>query len=108
VGFGSSRQFNRACLEIFRATPRELRARRRVRDRLAADGGIALRMPFQPPFDWPAMLGYTKPGYRGVEQVSADSYRRTVRIDGDPGVLELSPGGPDHLVLRAHLPHWAA
>jgi AraC family transcriptional regulator of adaptative response / DNA-3-methyladenine glycosylase II len=27
-------------------------------------------------------------------------------IDGDPGVLELLPGGDDHLVLRAHLPHW--
>jgi AraC family transcriptional regulator, regulatory protein of adaptative response / DNA-3-methyladenine glycosylase II len=27
-------------------------------------------------------------------------------IDGDPGVLELSPGGPDHLLLHAHLPHW--
>jgi AraC family transcriptional regulator, regulatory protein of adaptative response / DNA-3-methyladenine glycosylase II len=107
VGFGSSRQFNRACLEIFRATPRELRARRRVRDRLAADGGLALRMPFQSPFDWPAMLGYLEVrAIAGVEQVSADSYRRTVRIDGDPGVLELSRGGPDHLVLRAHLPHW--
>jgi AraC family transcriptional regulator, regulatory protein of adaptative response / DNA-3-methyladenine glycosylase II len=43
----------------------------------------------------------------GVEDVSGGTYRRTVVIDGDPGVLELSPGGPDHLVLRAHLPHWA-
>jgi AraC family transcriptional regulator of adaptative response / DNA-3-methyladenine glycosylase II len=41
-----------------------------------------------------------------VEHVSADTYRRTVSIDGDPGVLELSWGSPDHLLLRAHLPHW--
>ena len=107
AGFGSIRQFNRACKEIFRATPSELRARRRARDRLIADGGIMLRMTFTPPFDWRAMLDLMRArAIAGVEQVSADSYRRTVVIDGDPGVLEISPGGPDYLVLRAHLPHW--
>ena len=108
AGFGSVRQFNRDCRGVFRATPNELRARRRARDRLVVDGGLALRMPFQPPLDWQAMLGYMQArSIPGVEQVSADSYRRTVVIDGDPGVLELSPGGPEHLVLHAHLPHWA-
>ena len=42
----------------------------------------------------------------GVEHVAGDTYRRTIVVDGDPGVLELLPGGPDHLLLRAHLPHW--
>ncbi len=108
AGFGSVRQFNRACHDIFRATPSELRARRRVSDRLTADGGIALRLPFQPPLDWHAMLGYLDAhSIAGIENVSAGSYRRTVVIDGDPGVLDLSPGGPEHLVLQAHLPHWA-
>jgi 3-methyladenine DNA glycosylase/8-oxoguanine DNA glycosylase len=41
-----------------------------------------------------------------VESVSAGSYRRTIEIEGDPGVLELTRGGPDHLLLRAHLPYW--
>jgi len=107
AGFGSVRQLNRACRDVFRAPPRELRARRRISDRLVADGGLLLRLPFQPPLDWDAMLGYL--GARaipGVESVSDDTYRRTVVIDGDPGVLELSPGGPGHLFLRAHLPHW--
>jgi AraC family transcriptional regulator, regulatory protein of adaptative response / DNA-3-methyladenine glycosylase II len=108
AGFGSVRQFNRSCLEVFRAAPGDLRARRRVSDRLRADGGLALRAPFQPPLDWDAMLGHLRAcAIPGVEHVSADSYRRTVVIDGDPGVLELSPGGPEHLVFRAHLPHWA-
>jgi AraC family transcriptional regulator of adaptative response / DNA-3-methyladenine glycosylase II len=107
AGFGSIRQFNRACQEIFRATPSELRARRRARDRLVADGGIMLRMTFTPPLDWEAMLDFMRTrAITEVEHVSADSYRRTVVIDGDPGVLEISPGGPDYLVLRAHLPHW--
>ncbi len=106
-GFGSVRQLNRACREVFRATPSELRARRRVGDRLVADGGLLLRLPFQPPLDWEAMLGYFEARViAGVEAVSDGTYRRTVMIDGDPGVLELSLGGPDHLLLRAHPPHW--
>jgi AraC family transcriptional regulator, regulatory protein of adaptative response / DNA-3-methyladenine glycosylase II len=108
AGFGSVRQFNRDCRRVFQATPGELRARRRVSDRLVADSGIALRMPFQPPLDWPAILGYLQArSIPGVEDVSAGRYRRTIVIDDDPGVLELSPGGPEHLLLHAHLPHWA-
>jgi AraC family transcriptional regulator of adaptative response / DNA-3-methyladenine glycosylase II len=107
AGFGSVRQLNRACRDLFRATPRELRARRRVSDRLVADGGLLLRLPFQPPLGWKAMLGYFEArAIAGVEHVSDGVYQRTVLVDGDPGVLELSLGGPDHLLLRAHLPHW--
>jgi AraC family transcriptional regulator of adaptative response / DNA-3-methyladenine glycosylase II len=106
-GFGSSRQFNRTMSEIFRATPRELRLRRRVTDRLVADGGLCLRLPFTPPFDWEATLAYLRArAIPGVEHVDERVYRRTVEVDGDPGVVEVEWGGPDHLLLRAHLPHW--
>lgn len=106
-GFGSERQFNRACLDIFRATASELRSRRRSADRLVADGGLAVRLSFEGPLDWDAMLRYfASRAIPGVERVADDTYRRTVAIDGDPGVLELSLGAPDHLVLRAHLPQW--
>jgi AraC family transcriptional regulator, regulatory protein of adaptative response / DNA-3-methyladenine glycosylase II len=106
-GFGSLRQFNRVSHEIFRASPSELRARRRARDRLVADGGLLLRLPFHGPLDWDALCAYFGDrAIRGVEHVSGTTYRRTVVIGGDPGVLELFPGGEDHLLLRAHLPHW--
>ncbi len=106
-GFGSVRQLNRAAQALFRAAPRELRARRRSTDRLVADGGLTLRLPFRPPLDWESMLGYfARRAIAGVEHVSSDTYLRTVVIDGDPGVLELFSGGDDHLLLRAHLPHW--
>ena len=106
-GFGSLRQFNRTINEVFRATPRQLRARRRSADRLVADGGLRLRLTFAGPLDWDAMLGYLAArAIRGVEQVSDGLYRRTVRIDGDPGVIEVARGGSDHLLLTAHLPHW--
>lgn len=104
-GFGSLRQLNRACREVFRSSPTELRARRRRHDRLVADGGLTLRLPVAGPLDWSLMLGYfERRAIAGVERVVDGTYRRTVSIDGDPGVLEISHGGVDHLVLRAHLP----
>jgi AraC family transcriptional regulator, regulatory protein of adaptative response / DNA-3-methyladenine glycosylase II len=107
AGFGSLRQFNRACQEVFHESPRELRARRRKADRLVADGGLLLRLPFHGPLDWQALLGYFNAlAIPGVEHVCGDTYRRTIVVDGHPGVLELLPGGPDHLLLRAHLPRW--
>jgi AraC family transcriptional regulator of adaptative response / DNA-3-methyladenine glycosylase II len=106
-GFGSLRQFNRTVSEIFRATPRELRARRRAADRLVADGGLLLRLSFEGPLDWDAMLGYLAArAITGVEHVSNRTYRRTIQVDGDPGAVEVTLGGPDHLLLTAHLPHW--
>ena len=107
AGFGSLRQFNRAMREIFRATPRELRDRRRRGDRLAADGGLVLRLPFTPPYDWEAMSSYLAArAVPGVESVVDGVYRRTISLDGEPGLLEIGAGGEDHLILRAHLPFW--
>ncbi|MFC0437927.1 helix-turn-helix domain-containing protein [Kutzneria buriramensis] len=106
-GFGSLRQFNRAMREVFRAAPSDLRARRRRSDRLVADGGLPLRLPFTAPYDWPAMLnGLAADAVPGVESIVDGTYRRTIILDGDPGLLEIGPGGADHLLLTAHLPHW--
>lgn len=106
-GFGSVRQYNRALQGIFRATPSELRARRRSADRLAADGGLTVRLPFRPPLAWDSMLAYfAGRAIPGVELVTAEGYGRTIVVNGHPGVLELLPGGADHLLLRLHLPHW--
>lgn len=107
AGFGSVRQFNRVCREVFRAPPGELRARRRSTDRLVADGGLTLRLPYDGPLDWDALLRYLDVrAIPGVETVADDTYRRTIAVDGYPGVIELSRGGDDHLLLRAHLPRW--
>jgi AraC family transcriptional regulator, regulatory protein of adaptative response / DNA-3-methyladenine glycosylase II len=107
AGFGSIRQFNRACREIFRESPRALRARRRKADRLVADGGLLLRLPFHGPLDWGALLAeFRARAVPGVEHVSGGVYGRTIVVDGNPGVLELLPGDEGELLLRAHLPHW--
>lgn len=106
-GFGSLRQFNREMRDVFRAAPRELRERRRRTDRLAADGGLTMRLPFQVPYDWDGVVAYlAERAIPGVEAVRDGVYRRTISLDGGPGLLEVHPGGADHLVLRAHLPYW--
>jgi AraC family transcriptional regulator of adaptative response / DNA-3-methyladenine glycosylase II len=107
AGFGSVRQFNRTMQDTFRASPRDLRARRRKADRLTADGGLALRLPFAAPLDWAALLEwFGSRAVDGVEVVDGETYRRTILVDGEPGVIEVTRGGEDHLLLRAHLPYW--
>ena len=107
AGFGSLRQFNRVLQQVFGESPRVLRSKRRTTDRLAADGGLSLRLTFHGRLDWPSMIRYfDAQSIAGVEHVDGETYRRTIVVDGDPGVLELSVGGADHLILRAHLPHW--
>lgn len=106
-GFGSVRQFNREMRLVFRASPVELRGRRRRADRLAADGGLVTRLPFTPPLRWEALLAFL--GDRavpGVESVRDGVYRRTISLDGDAGVVEVRRGGADHLLMHAHLPFW--
>jgi AraC family transcriptional regulator, regulatory protein of adaptative response / DNA-3-methyladenine glycosylase II len=106
-GFGSLRQFNRTMREVFRSSPYDLRQRRRRSDRLAADGGLTLRLPLAQPYDWEAMLAFlASRAIPGVEAVSGGVYRRTITLDGGPGLLEVSAGGHDYLLLRAHLPYW--
>lgn len=106
-GFASIRQFNRQMREVFQAPPSRLRERRRRSDRLAADGGLTMRLPFEPPLDWEAMASvFAERAVPGVESVCDRVYRRTISLDGAPGVLEIHPGGADHLLLRAHLPYW--
>jgi AraC family transcriptional regulator of adaptative response / DNA-3-methyladenine glycosylase II len=106
-GFGSLRQFNRAMREVFRFTPSELRDRRRRGDPLTADGGLLLRMPFTPPCDWDAAARFlAERAIPGIESVESGVYRRTIMLDGSPGMIEIGPGGTDHLLLRAHLPYW--
>ncbi|MFI7063705.1 AlkA N-terminal domain-containing protein [Kribbella sp. NPDC050124] len=64
-------------------------------------------MPYNPPYDWDAMLAFLgAQAVPGVESVDDGVYRRTVSLDGDPGLLEIGPGGADHLLLTAHLPYW--
>ncbi|MFI7665504.1 helix-turn-helix domain-containing protein [Nocardia sp. NPDC049526] len=106
AGFGSLRQFNRVMVTIFRATPVELRKRRRRADRLVADGGLALRVPVAEATNIDrrlAQLAHT--AIAGVESATPACYRRTIVMDGDPGVIEISAATTDAVRLVVHVPH---
>lgn len=107
-GFASVRQLNRVMRETFRFTPSELRARRLKADRLIADGGIRLRVPYDGALAFEAMLAYMAPrAIPGVEVVEGGTYRRTTSTHGEPGVIEVTQAEDGrHLLVVAHLPSW--
>ncbi len=99
AGFGSVRRFNAVFNKTYARSPGELRKsgnRRAARpDGSAGAGSVRLSLSFRPPFDWQACLDFL--AYRaipGVEVVSANSYARTIAIDGYHGhfVAQFSEG----------------
>ncbi|QDU65484.1 DNA-3-methyladenine glycosylase 2 [Engelhardtia mirabilis] len=106
AGFASLRTMNRVMAELFRFTPKELRAKRSRRDPLASvDGGLRLRLPFAGPLDGRRLIDYLAArAIPGVEQVDHACYRRTTSNCGAPGVVEVRDGGDgQHLELTLHL-----
>ena len=90
AGFRGVRQFNGAMRAAFKASPRELRARRRGGRGDAA--GLAIRLAYRPPLDWSALLGFfALRATPGVEVVDALGYRRTLRAGSSVGTLAVRP-----------------
>lgn len=89
-GFSSIRQFNETVRAVFASTPTNLRRKRGKRDR-TVPGKVALRLPYQEPFDAKSLLNFL--GARavpGVEEMVDGVYRRTLRLPHGTGVVELS------------------
>jgi AraC family transcriptional regulator of adaptative response / DNA-3-methyladenine glycosylase II len=106
AGFGSVRQLTRVMHTTFRASPTELRAKRRRTDRLVADGGLDTRLTFRPPLAWAELLAFLTPrAIPGVESIADGTYRRTIEVDGFTGALEVWRDG-EQLIARFHLPRW--
>jgi len=109
-GFASVRQMNRVMLDVFRFTPAELRARRRQRDRLVADGGLRLRVPFEGDLAFEDLLAYLAPrmipGVEVIDAAGGGTYRRTTSTHGEPGMIEVARADDRHLLVVAHMPAW--
>src|SRR5690606_27774489 len=83
--------------------------RRRQRDRLAADGGLRLRVPFEGALAFEDLLAYLAPrAIPGVEVIECSTYRRTTSTHGQPGVIEVSRADAHHLEVVARLPPWTS
>lgn len=106
AGFTSVRQMNRVMADVFRFTPAALRAKRRDADRLVADGGLPLHVPFEGPLAFADALRHKAArAIPGVERVDGGVYRRTVSSCGNPGVIEVSEAGDGrHLRVVTHIP----
>ena len=87
AGYGSVRRFNDTFKNTYGRAPRDLR--RRNEATFDHDGALTVRLPYREPFDWSAMIDFLAVrATPGVEQVVAETYLRTVVIDGQSGVIE--------------------
>jgi len=102
-GFQSIRQFNHAMRMTFDMSPSELRKLRSGATTGARRGGIALHLPYRPPFDWHILICFLKArATPGVEVIEDDCYRRTIEINGQAGEIEVRPD-PDEPRLRVRV-----
>ncbi len=102
-GFGSVRRFNETFQQLFGRPPGELRRSRRAE--APASRGITVRLSYKPPYDWDAMIGFlSMRAIPGIERVEAGRYARTLVIDGQRGVVVVTPRKDDALSAEIHFP----
>jgi AraC family transcriptional regulator of adaptative response / DNA-3-methyladenine glycosylase II len=106
-GFGSVRRFNETFQTLFRRPPAALR---RTRGAEAVDAAaVTIRLPYRPPYDWPAMLAFLAArAIPGVEAVGGERYARTIMLDEVCGTLAIEPGAGDTIQVTVRFPRLAA
>jgi AraC family transcriptional regulator of adaptative response / DNA-3-methyladenine glycosylase II len=114
AGFASIRRFNDAVRKTWDRTPRELRGERvpgpaRDQPHGAREPALELRLPFRPPLDWDALIGFLAlRAIPGVEQVGAEAYVRSIRVQtatgAVTGLVRVTPAaGKNRLIARVQL-----
>ena len=108
AGFGSVRRFNETFQQLFGRTPSTLRGG--VAPVSAGPSGeVSIRLPYRPPYDWPAMLAFLRArAIRGVEVVSGDGYARTIAIGGAHGAVAVRPDAGHALRAIIQFPQLSA
>src|SRR5438132_9881705 len=106
-GFNSVRRFNETFRELFGRPPAALR---RIRDKTRSEAGaLSVRLPYRPPYDWDAMLSFLSArAIPGVEIVAGGSYRRTIAIGQNGGVISVAPAEKNRIDVRVRFPDMAA
>lgn len=102
AGYGSVRRFNDAFRNSYGRTPRDLRKVRK-RPHTGGTAAVSVTLPYRQPFDWPGMLRYLSArAIPGVESIDSGRYLRSVVLNGNAGVLEISDH-PKRGALRLNL-----
>jgi AraC family transcriptional regulator, regulatory protein of adaptative response / DNA-3-methyladenine glycosylase II len=97
AGFGSLRRFNEAYRAAFRCTPSATRRRRRGPLTSSGDEQVCLTLAYRPPYDWDGVAAFlARRAIRGVEQVSASGYARTIRLARGYARLQVAPVQGEH------------
>lgn len=90
AGFGSLRRFNDTFHSLYGRPPLALRRRSRATNTPAS--AISLTLPYRPPYDWSAMIGFLAArAIPGVEQVRPDGYARSIALGGAQGTVVIRP-----------------
>jgi AraC family transcriptional regulator, regulatory protein of adaptative response / DNA-3-methyladenine glycosylase II len=94
-GYGSLRRFNDAFRLSYARSPSEMRERRNSGG-FDDDGAITLKLGCNPPYQWRSLADFVAGrAFPGIEQVTADSYRRVFRLDDTVGSFAIAPAGDD-------------
>ena len=106
AGFGSLRRFN----DIFRALYGRPPGTLRRGAAQPAPSAVTLTLPFRPPYDWDAMLGFLAArAIADVERVEDGCYARSIALDGAQGSIAVRRAGrADALVATIRFPRIAS
>ena len=101
AGFGSLRRFNDTFRRLYGRPPSALR-RRGTAAVAAPSSALKLNLPYRPPYDWAAMLGFLEArAIPGVERIADDRYTRTIELDGAFGTISVAPSRPGTSLVAA-------
>jgi AraC family transcriptional regulator of adaptative response / DNA-3-methyladenine glycosylase II len=93
AGFGSVRRFNDTFQKLYGRAPRTLRRSEAAWP--AGASAVTLTLPYKPPYDWSAMIGFLSArAIPGVEHVRPGLYARTICIGEAHGTIEVRPAKP--------------
>jgi AraC family transcriptional regulator, regulatory protein of adaptative response / DNA-3-methyladenine glycosylase II len=108
AGFGSIRRFNEVFTQLFRRSPVALRNGRRSVAPAASSVDLVIRLPYRPPYDWPAIATFLRArAIAGIESVSADRYVRTIEMQGVHGVIAVERADGHALQVAIRFPRLA-
>lgn len=98
-GFGSVRRFNASIGKFYHRTPTQMRHLARRNETQHANRYV-FRLNFRPPYPWQGMLDFLAPRCTpGVEIVEADTYRRSISMNGKNGYFEVCPDHERHCLV---------
>lgn len=105
-GFSSLRRFNDAFSTHYKMPPTRLRKEAATNEEeINSTDTLTLQLTYRAPYDWDSMLLFLGARtIKGVEQVTADSYSRTVRLGTHTGWVKVTHA-PHKRALLVELTH---